>query len=182
MASPHVGSFFFQLFFSIFWHHSSIITSLWKRDDESQLILNSPSSDSEANFIINGNHQPSSSSGTTSLDVGFLFPKAGKIKTPVSQVSHRGFLVDKIMWSFSFSLFVHYIFDKLQESASDWLIVVFFVKFFTYKKPNLASNDWLVYIIIVILLFPVPMLFFCIYKNTKKIIVFACILVNCFIY
>jgi len=57
-----------------------------KRDDESQLILNSPSSDSEANFIINGNHQPSSSSGTTSLDVGFVFPKAGKLKTPVSQV------------------------------------------------------------------------------------------------
>ena len=92
-----------------------------KRDDESQLILNSPSSDSEANFIINGNHQPSSSSGTTSLDVGFVFPKAGKLKTPVSQVSHRGFLVDKIMWSFSFSLFVHQIFDKLQESASDVL-------------------------------------------------------------
>ena len=56
-----------------------------KRDDESQLILNSPSSDSEANSIINGNHQPSSSG--TSIDVGFVFPKAGKLKTPVSQVS-----------------------------------------------------------------------------------------------
>jgi len=54
-----------------------------KRDDESQLILNSPSSDSEANSIINGNHQPSSS---TTIDVGFVFPKAGKLKTPVSQV------------------------------------------------------------------------------------------------
>ena len=54
-----------------------------KRDDESQLILNSPSSDSEANSIINGNHQPSSST----IDVGFVFPKAGKLKTPVSQVS-----------------------------------------------------------------------------------------------
>ena len=57
-----------------------------KRDDESQLILNSPSSDCEANSIINGNHQPSSSG--TSIDVGFVFPKAGKLKTPVSQVSH----------------------------------------------------------------------------------------------
>ena len=126
---------FLQLFFSIFWHHSSIITSLWKRDDESQLILNSPSSDSEANFIINGNHQPSSSSGTTSLDVGFVFPKAGKLKTPVSQVSHWGFLVDKIMWSFSFSLFVHYIFDKLQESASDLLIVFFLSNSLQIKSP-----------------------------------------------
>ena len=60
-----------------------------KRDDESQLILNSPTSDCsdiEANSIINGNHQPSSSG--TSIDVGFIFPKAGKLKTPVSQVSH----------------------------------------------------------------------------------------------
>ena len=57
-----------------------------KRDDESQLILNSPSSDSDGNSMINGNHQPSSSG--TSIDVGFVFPKAGKLKTPVSQVSH----------------------------------------------------------------------------------------------
>ena len=56
-----------------------------KRDDESQLILNSPSSDSDGNSMINGNHQPSSSG--TSIDVGFVFPKAGKLKTPVSQVS-----------------------------------------------------------------------------------------------
>ena len=141
-----MSAVFLQLFFSIFWHHSSIITSLWKRDDESQLILNSPSSDSEANFIINGNHQPSSSSGTTSLDVGFVFPKAGKLKTPVSQVSHRGFLVEKIMWSFSFSPFVHYIFDKLKVSASDLWIMFFFVKSFTYKKPDLASHSVLEWI------------------------------------
>lgn len=55
-----------------------------KRDDENQLILNSPSSDSEANSIINGNHyQPT----TSSMDVGFVFPNV-KIKTkPVSQVN-----------------------------------------------------------------------------------------------
>ena len=56
-----------------------------KRDDESQLILNSPSSDSEANSILNGNHQPSSIGST--IDVGFVFPNVKLKKTPVSQVS-----------------------------------------------------------------------------------------------
>lgn len=45
-------------------------------DDESQLILNSPtSSDGEANSIINGNSE-----------VGFVFPNVKLKKTPVHQV------------------------------------------------------------------------------------------------
>lgn len=50
------------------------------RDDESLLILNSPSSDGDANSILNGNHYPAPA------DVGFVFPNV-KLKTPVSQVS-----------------------------------------------------------------------------------------------
>ena len=49
-----------------------------KKDDESRmLILQSPSSDGEANTILNGN-----------TDVGFVFPNV-KLKTPVSQVSDQ---------------------------------------------------------------------------------------------
>ena len=48
-------------------------------DDESQLILNSPtSSDGEANSIINGNSE-----------VGFVFPNVKLKKTPVHQVRKR---------------------------------------------------------------------------------------------
>ena len=48
-----------------------------KFDDESQLILNSPtSSDGDGNSIINGN-----------TEVGFVFPSVNLKKTPVHQVS-----------------------------------------------------------------------------------------------
>ena len=47
-----------------------------KKEDESQLILNSPSSDGDGNSILNGN-----------TEVGFVFPNVKLKKTPVSQVS-----------------------------------------------------------------------------------------------
>lgn len=50
-----------------------------KAEDESQLILNSPSSDGDGNSILNGN--------TTVGEVGFVFPNVKLKKTPVSQVS-----------------------------------------------------------------------------------------------
>ena len=49
-----------------------------KAEDESQLILNSPSSDGDGNSILNGN---------TVGEVGFVFPNVKLKKTPVSQVS-----------------------------------------------------------------------------------------------
>ena len=53
-----------------------------KFDDESQLILNSPtSSDGDGNSIINGN-----------TEVGFVFPSVNLKKTPVHQVSNNFFL------------------------------------------------------------------------------------------
>ena len=52
-----------------------------KFDDESQLILNSPtSSDGDGNSIINGN-----------TEVGFVFPSVNLKKTPVHQVSNKKF-------------------------------------------------------------------------------------------
>jgi hypothetical protein len=62
-----------------------------KAEDENQLILNSPSSDGEANSILNGNdwtlttnqQQQASSSAP---DVGFVLPNVKAKKTPVSQV------------------------------------------------------------------------------------------------
>ena len=57
-------------------------------DDESQLILNSPtSSDGEANSIINGNSE-----------VGFVFPNVKLKKTPVHQV--RRPLIERKIWPF----------------------------------------------------------------------------------
>ena len=47
-----------------------------KKDDENQLILNSPTSDGDGNSILNGN-----------TEVGFVFPNVKLKKTPVSQVS-----------------------------------------------------------------------------------------------
>ena len=52
-----------------------------KKEDESQLILNSPTSDGDGNSILNGN-----------TEVGFVFPNVKLKKTPVSQVSQ---LIDR---------------------------------------------------------------------------------------
>ena len=79
---------------------------LKRREDESQLILNSPNSDSEANSIVNGNlySQPSSEC------VGFVFPNV-KLKTkPVSQV--RKFSSDRPIPLFSLS----------PETDSEWKV------------------------------------------------------------
>ena len=59
-----------------------------KFDDESQLILNSPtSSDGDGNSIINGN-----------TEVGFVFPSVNLKKTPVHQVSKiKKFFISKIL-------------------------------------------------------------------------------------
>ena len=69
-----------------------------KFDDESQLILNSPtSSDGDGNSIINGN-----------TEVGFVFPSVNLKKTPVHQVS-------KIKKVFFFSKIVTFTKEKFLE-------------------------------------------------------------------